>query len=79
MAKAKATILEDEERPGEALDQEAMILMVPGYLWNVLLKQAHAEGTTPGTVFSKALEGYLKEHGADEAVSHLWSLASKRK
>lgn len=78
MAKATASILSDEEERGEALDQEGMILMVPGYLWNVLLKQAKAEGTTPGTVFSKALQEYLEKHGEQEAVDHLWSLAKRK-
>lgn len=73
MAKA---ILSEPERD-EALDREAMILMVPGYLWNVLVKQAKAEGSTPGVVFAKALKGYLEKNGSKEAVDHLWSLAER--
>lgn len=72
---AKAIISEPER--DEALDQEAMILMVPGYFWNVLVKQAKAEGSTPGVVLAKALKGYLEQHGGQEAVDHLWSLAER--
>lgn len=75
MAKA---ILAETERD-EALDREAMILMVPGYLWNTLVKQAKAEGSTPGVVFSKALENYLREHGDQEVADYLWSLARERR
>jgi len=70
MAKA---ILSDDGRD-EALDQEAMVLMIPGYLWNVLVRQAKAEGSNPGVVFSKALTNYLQEHGSPDAVEYLWSL-----
>ena len=71
MAKA---ILADEHRE-EALDQDAMILMIPGFLWNILVKQAHSEGSTPGDVFAKALKGYLKEYGSKDVVDYLWSLS----
>lgn len=69
---AKAILHEDEG--AAALDHEAMVLMVPGYLWNVLVKQARAEGTTPGVVFSTAVKEYLEKHGSKEAVDYLWSL-----
>jgi hypothetical protein len=75
MAKA---ILSEPERE-EALDQEAMILMIPGYLWNVLVKQAKAERSTPGVVLSKAMKGYLEQYGTKEAVDHLWSLAERNR
>lgn len=71
MAKA---ILAEPERD-EALDQEAMVLMVPGYLWNVLVQQAKLEQSSPGAVFSKALANYLKEHGDSAVADYLWSLA----
>lgn len=74
---AKAILAETDRDP--ALDQEAMILMVPGYLWNCLVKQAKHEGTNPGAVFSKALANYLKEHGDQEVADYLWDLATKRK
>lgn len=73
MAKA---ILAEPERD-EALDQEAMILMIPGYLWNTLVRQAKAEGSSAGQVFSKALVNYLKEHGDPGVVDYLWSLERK--
>jgi len=70
---AKAILAETERDP--ALDREAMILMVPGYLWNTLVMQAQAEESTPGQVFSKALMEYLKQHGTEDVVTYLWSLA----
>jgi hypothetical protein len=70
------SILSEPERD-DALDREAMILMVPGYLWNVLVKQAKAEGTSPGVVFAKALKDYLERSGSKEAVDHLWSLVER--
>lgn len=75
MAKA---ILSEPERD-EALDQDAMILMVPGYLWNVLVKQAKVEGSTPGVVFARALKEYLEQHGSKEAVDYLWELAERNR
>ena len=72
----KAILAEPERDP--ALDREAMILMVPGYLWNTLVMQAKAEGSTPGNVFSKALINYLKENGTEDVVSYLWSLAERK-
>lgn len=70
---AKAILAQPERDP--VLDRDAMILMVPGYLWNTLVRQAKAEGSTPGSVFSKALVNYLKEHGDQEVADYLWSLA----
>jgi len=72
---AKAILSEPGRDP--ALDQEAMVLMIPGFLWNVLVMQAKEEGVSPGAVFSKALEMYLKEKGNDEAVMYLWDLAKR--
>mgnify|MGYP001819429257 CR=1 FL=1 len=74
---AKAILAETERDP--ALDREAMILMVPGYLWNTLVMQAKEEGSSPGAVFSKALEAYLKEHGSQEVADYLWKLARERR
>jgi len=65
MAKA---ILAEPERD-EALDQEAM--------WNTLVRQAKAEGSSAGQVFSKALVNYLKEHGDPGVADYLWSLKRK--
>jgi len=73
---AKAILASEEREP--ALDQDAMILMVPGYLWNTLVKQAKAEGSNPGAVLSNALAAYLKEHGDQEVADYLWSLVERK-
>lgn len=73
-----------EESPAEEMVQsagEAMLMMVPGYVWETLVRQAEAETertgskVTPGTVLDRALRSYMEGHGEPEAVSYLHSLA----
>lgn len=59
------------------LDREAMIMMIPRYLWDVLCMQAKAENTTPAMILDQALQDYLGTKGAKEAVDHLWNVAKR--
>lgn len=72
----KAVVVPSEGSP--ELDQEAMIMMIPGYLWEVLTLQAAAEGTSPGMVLDQALRMYLEAKGSKEAVEKLWQVACGR-
>lgn len=71
----KATPIEHD--PGEEMVREAneaMMLMVSGVVWNVLVKQAKAEGKTPGVILDAMMRAYLEQKGAPEVIEYLNSL-----
>lgn len=75
MARAVSVQEDLDETRDPDLDQDAMILMIQRYVWEVLCIQAKAEGTTPAIVLDKALKAYLEEHGAEEAVQYIWKVS----
>jgi hypothetical protein len=68
------------QREASVLDSanDAMLLLINGVLWETLVRQSTAEGTTPGQVLDKALRMYLEANGSKETVAYLHALAGRR-
>jgi len=76
MARAHATPVNDAP-PGLLEDaDEVMMLLITGVTWQTLVKQAAAEGSSPGEVFGKALRFYLEAHGSPSVVEFLHAAAA---
>lgn len=59
-------------------DHDAMMLLIPGALWKVLVLQGKGEGRSPGDVLNSAIREYLERSGSPEAVEYLWRLKECR-
>jgi len=54
---------------------EAMLMMIPRALWEVLLLQAEHDHITPGAVLDRAVRGYLEREGDPRALEYLKSVS----
>jgi len=70
-AEAKETS-EFEDRVTHAGD--AMMLLISRSVHEVLQIQSRGEGSTPGTVLSRALSDYVEKHGTAEAKLYMRQL-----
>lgn len=57
----KATPARRDEGPAKSSD--AMLLMIPSSMWELLVAQAQVEGRRPGDVLDDAVSSYLRERG----------------
>jgi hypothetical protein len=60
---AKGTPARAAQVPQRSSD--AMILVIPTAMWELLVEQAQFEGRRPGDVLDDAVSSYLKARGGD--------------
>ena len=75
MARPELVTTELEQEITRAGD--AVMLLIARSVWEVLQKQAAAEGGEPGAVLSKALAEYVERRGGEDARQYLATLKER--
>ena len=69
----KVTHQDEQDSAGDA-----MLLMIPRLMWDVLVIQSRHEGLSAGMTLEKMFRKYLEDQGSQEAIQRLHDAAGGR-